>query len=95
MRAEVLSEVGTVYATQGDGGPPTTLTAGSARGERGVSIFAVQFHGRTSGYRACGRLALTSRFKRAAWTKQKLFRDAGSIFIPDQWRRARSGGVSP
>jgi AraC family transcriptional regulator len=45
MRADIMVEIGTVRMAQQDGGAPTTLAAGSAPGESGVSILSVRFDG--------------------------------------------------
>jgi AraC family transcriptional regulator len=38
-------DFGNLYMAQGDGGPPTTLAAGSAPGESGVSVVRARFRG--------------------------------------------------
>jgi hypothetical protein len=38
-------EIGALYLAQEDGGLPTTLAAGSALGESGVSVFSLRFRG--------------------------------------------------
>jgi AraC family transcriptional regulator len=45
MRSEIMTRVAEVYAAQADGGPPTTLVAGSAPGETGVSVLGVRYDG--------------------------------------------------
>ena len=40
-----MVEIGTVRMAQQDGGAPTTLAAGSAPGESGVSVLSVRFDG--------------------------------------------------
>jgi AraC family transcriptional regulator len=40
-----MKEIGEFYFVQADGSLPTTLTAGSATGESGVSVFSLRFHG--------------------------------------------------
>ena len=40
-----MVEIGKVRMAQQDGGPPTTLAAGSAPGESGVSVLSVRFDG--------------------------------------------------
>ena len=40
-----MTGIGELYLVQEDGGPPTTLSAGSAPGESGVSIFSLRFRG--------------------------------------------------
>src|SRR6516162_7441757 len=45
MRADIMVEIGTVRMAQQDGGAPTTLAAGSAPGESGVSVLSVRFDG--------------------------------------------------
>jgi AraC family transcriptional regulator len=45
MSAGTIEELGELQVAQGDGGLPTTLAAGSAPGESGVSIFSMQFRG--------------------------------------------------
>jgi len=45
MRSEIMTRVGEVYAAQADGGLPTTLVAGSAPGETGVSVLGVPYDG--------------------------------------------------
>ena len=41
----MMIDIGEIYLAQGDGGRPTTLAAGSAPGESGVSILSVRFRG--------------------------------------------------
>jgi hypothetical protein len=38
MRADIMVDIGRVRMAQQDGGAPTTLAAGSAPGESGVSV---------------------------------------------------------
>jgi AraC family transcriptional regulator len=45
--ANMMTGTDGFYLTQRDGGPPTTLAAGSAPGESGVSILNVRFQGAT------------------------------------------------
>jgi hypothetical protein len=45
MRADIMVEIGTVRMAQQDGGAPTTLAAGSAPGESGVSVLSIRFDG--------------------------------------------------
>ena len=45
MRADMMVDIGRVRMAQQDGGPPTTLAAGSAPGESGVSVLSVRFDG--------------------------------------------------
>jgi AraC family transcriptional regulator len=40
-----MKGIGEFYLVQADGSLPTTLTAGSATGESGVSVFSLRFHG--------------------------------------------------
>src|SRR5262245_32763941 len=42
---EQMMSIYKLSLVQKDGGPPTTLAAGSAPGESGVSVFKLQFHG--------------------------------------------------
>jgi hypothetical protein len=41
----MLKEVSELCLAQGDGGVPTTVAAGSARGESGVFVFRGRFEG--------------------------------------------------
>jgi AraC family transcriptional regulator len=41
----MMKEIGEFYLVQADGSLPTTLTAGSATGESGVSVFSLRFRG--------------------------------------------------
>ena len=45
MRADIMMEIGTVRMAQQDGGAPTTVAAGNAPGESGVSVLSVRFDG--------------------------------------------------
>jgi hypothetical protein len=45
MRADIMLDIGGVRMEQQDGGAPTTLAAGSAPGESGVSVLSVRFDG--------------------------------------------------
>ena len=45
MRADIMVDIGGVRMALQDGGPPTTLAAGSAPGESGVSVVSVRFDG--------------------------------------------------
>ena len=45
MGADMWAGIGEVRAAQADGSPPTTLAAGSAPGESGVSVLRARFHG--------------------------------------------------
>src|SRR5689334_13598223 len=44
-RASPMIGIDDVYLVQQDGGLPTTLAAGSARGESGLSVFSLRFRG--------------------------------------------------
>jgi len=43
MRADIMADIGGVRMALQDGGPSTTLAAGSAPGESGVSLLSVRF----------------------------------------------------
>jgi hypothetical protein len=43
--SSIVVDIGRVRMAQQDGGPPTTVAAGSAPGESGVSILSVRFDG--------------------------------------------------
>jgi AraC family transcriptional regulator len=45
MSAEMMAGIGELSLMQEDGGLPTTLAAGSAAGESGVSVLSLQFRG--------------------------------------------------
>src|SRR6516162_2415587 len=45
LGADMWAGIGEVRAAQADGSPPTTLAAGSAPGESGVSVLRARFHG--------------------------------------------------
>ena len=45
VKADVCAEIGKFHAVQTDGSPPTTLAAGSAPGESGVSVLRMRFRG--------------------------------------------------